>query len=85
MDKIHMTEKAFRIRNCCRFINEPWTSEEIAEIWGLPKKRIEHSEESGRRKLYRSSLAKLGDPGNWAACRQRQGVRSGKSSKRVDQ
>jgi hypothetical protein len=56
-DKIRMTEKAFRIRNCCRCINEPWTSEEIAEVWGLPKKAVKHSEESGKRKLReRSSI-----------------------------
>jgi len=54
VDKIRMTEKAFRIRNCCRFIKEPWTSEEIAEVWGLPKRRIEHSEESGKRKIHQS-------------------------------
>ncbi len=51
-DKIQMTEKAFRIRNCCRFISEPWTSEEIAEVWGLPKKRVDQTEESGRKKLH---------------------------------
>jgi hypothetical protein len=54
-EKIRMTEKAFRIRNCCRCIKEPWSSEEIAEVWGLPKKKIEQSEESGKRKMHRKS------------------------------
>ena len=55
MDKIRMTEKTLRIKNCCCLIHEPWTSEEIAEVWGLPKKRVEQSEESGKRKLHRRS------------------------------
>ena len=59
--KIRMTEKAFRIRNCCRFIKEPWTSDEIAEVWGLPKKRVERSEESGKRKLNRRSYIRPRD------------------------
>jgi hypothetical protein len=61
MDRIHMTGKALRIRNCARFINEPWTPEEIAEIWGVSKKKIEESEKSGRRKLSRRSHFKAGD------------------------
>ena len=60
-DKIRTTEKAFRIRNCCRFIKEPWTSEEIAEVWGLPKKKIEQSEESGKRKLHMRSYIRPRD------------------------
>ncbi len=35
--KIHVTAKARQIRNCCRLIHEPWTSEEIAEAWGLKR------------------------------------------------
>ena len=69
-DNIRMTQKAFRIRNCCRFIKEPWTSEEIAEVWGLPKKKIEQSEESGKRKLHRRSYVKLRDLPNREECRQ---------------
>jgi len=45
MNKIRTTEKTFRIRNCCCLIHEPWTSEEIAEAWGLPKRKMEESEE----------------------------------------
>ena len=70
-DKIRMTEKAFRIRNCCRFIREPWTSEEIAEVWGLPKKRVEHSEESGKRKLHRRSHINPRDLLHREECQQR--------------
>ncbi len=55
MDRIQMTEKALQIRNCCRFIGEPWTSEEIAEIWGLTRKEVKRSEQSASRKLHRRS------------------------------
>jgi len=40
MDKIRLTEKALRIRNCCRLIHEPLTSEEIAEAWGLGRETV---------------------------------------------
>ena len=40
MDRIDIVGKALRMRNCCRFISEPWTSEEIAESWELKKKEV---------------------------------------------
>ena len=40
MHKIHLTEKALQIRNCCRLIHESWTSEEIAEAWGLATETV---------------------------------------------
>ena len=55
---VHMTEKALRIRNCCRLICEPWTSEEIAEAWGLRRRTVERSEESAWRKLRKKSYGK---------------------------
>ena len=55
MRRIHMTEKAFQIRNCCRLIREPWTSDEIAEVWGLTKKKVKQCEKSAWRKIHRRS------------------------------
>ena len=56
--RIHITEKAIRIRNCCRLIREPWTSEEIAEAWGLRRRTVERSEELAWRKLKKKSHGK---------------------------
>jgi len=56
--RVHMTDKAIRIRNCCRLICEPWTSEEIAEAWGLRRRTVERSEESAWRKLRKKSYGK---------------------------
>jgi transcription initiation factor TFIIIB Brf1 subunit/transcription initiation factor TFIIB len=53
-----MTDKALRIRNCCRLIREPWTSEEIAEAWGLRRRTVERSEESAWRKLRKKNYGK---------------------------
>jgi len=49
--KIHMTDKALAIGNCCCLIDEPWTSDEIGDIWGMTKKRIRQSEEIAWRKV----------------------------------
>ena len=43
-DRIHMTEKALEISNCCRLIRKPWTEEEIEGAWGLSKVEIKRSE-----------------------------------------
>ena len=53
MDNIQITDKALRIKNCCRLICEPWACEEIATVWGLTKERVKRFEESARRKLQR--------------------------------
>jgi len=39
-------------------IREPWTSEEIAEAWGLRRRTVERSEESAWRKLRKKSYGK---------------------------
>ena len=52
-ERIRMTEKALEIRNCCCLIKRPWTSEEIAEAWGLAKESINQSETAAWRKLKR--------------------------------
>ena len=50
-DKIQMTKKALEIRNCCRLIIHPWTTEEISDAWGLTEKAIRHSGEQAFNKL----------------------------------
>ncbi len=56
--RVRITDKALRIRNCCCLITEPWTSEEIAEAWGLERGTIGRLEELARRKLRNRSFAK---------------------------
>jgi len=58
VDKIHMTEKTFRIRNCCCLIHEPWTPEEIAAAWGLTTKGIRQAEGLAWRKVQRKRYFK---------------------------
>jgi DNA-directed RNA polymerase sigma subunit (sigma70/sigma32) len=55
LDKIHMTDKALAIGNCCCLIEEPWTPEEIGDIWGLTKKRIRQREGIAWRKVQKES------------------------------
>jgi len=55
LNKIHMTDKALAIGNCCCLIDEPWTPEEIGHIWGLTKKRIRQCEEIAWRKMQKES------------------------------
>jgi len=55
LDKIHMTDKALAVGNCCCLIDEPWTPEEIGDIWGLTKKRIRQCEEIAWRKVQKES------------------------------
>jgi DNA-directed RNA polymerase sigma subunit (sigma70/sigma32) len=56
LDKIHMTHKALAIGNCCCLIDEPWTPEEIGDIWGLTKKRIRRCEGIAWRKVQKKGL-----------------------------
>ena len=58
MQRIHMTRKALQIRNCCRLIREPWTSDEIAAAWGLTTKGIRQCEGSAWRKVQRKRYVK---------------------------
>ena len=39
-ENFKITNKALEIGNCCCLINEPWTAEEIREVWGLTMERI---------------------------------------------
>ena len=58
LGKIHMTPKALDIGNCCCLINEPWTPEEIGDIWGLTKKRIRQCEGIAWKKLQKEGRSK---------------------------
>ena len=51
--RIRMTGKAIEIRNCCRLIMYPWTSDEISNAWGLIKEQVRRSEEKALKKLRR--------------------------------
>ena len=52
LNKIHITNKAFGIRNCCCLVNESWTPKEIGDIWGLTRKRIKQCEAMAWKKIY---------------------------------
>jgi DNA-directed RNA polymerase sigma subunit (sigma70/sigma32) len=58
LDKIHMTHKALAIGNCCCLIDEPWTPEEIGDIWGLTRKRIRQWEIIAWGKVRKEGLSK---------------------------
>lgn len=55
LNKIHMTDKALTIGNCCCLIDEPWTPEEIGDIWGLTTKRVRQCEEIAWDKMQKES------------------------------
>jgi DNA-directed RNA polymerase sigma subunit (sigma70/sigma32) len=55
LNRIHMTDKALAIGNCCCLIDEPWTPEEIGNIWGLTRKRIRQCEEIAWNKMQKES------------------------------
>ena len=58
LDKIHMTQKAVEIGNCCCLIDKPWTPEEIGDIWGFTKMRIRQCEGPAGRKVQKEGLSK---------------------------
>ena len=39
-EKFKITNRALEIGNCCCLIKEPWTAEEIGEVWGLTMEKI---------------------------------------------
>ena len=39
-ENFKITNRALEIRNCCCLINEPWSAEEIREVWGLTIENI---------------------------------------------
>jgi hypothetical protein len=38
--KLKITNRSLEIGNCCCLIKEPWTAEEIGEVWGLTMEKI---------------------------------------------
>lgn len=59
LNKIQITDKALEIRNCCCLIDEPWTKEEIGDVWGLTRKRIEQCEIVAWKKVQKKYPSKL--------------------------
>jgi DNA-directed RNA polymerase sigma subunit (sigma70/sigma32) len=59
LNKIQITDKALEIRNCCCLIHEPWTKDEIGDIWGLTRKRVEQCETVAWEKLQKERRFKL--------------------------
>ena len=57
-DKIKMTVKALEIGNDCSLIKEPWTPEEIGDVWGLTSKRIMQCEAAAWRKVKKENGGK---------------------------
>jgi hypothetical protein len=55
LNKIHITDKALEIRNCCCLINEPWTVEEIGEVWGLTMEKIMRCEGMAWEKIHKKN------------------------------
>lgn len=55
LDKIHITDKALEIGNCCCLVNEPWTAGEIANAWGMTEQRVKQSEALAWRKVQRQN------------------------------
>jgi len=43
-ENLKITDRALEIGNCCCLINEPWSAEEIGDVWGLTIENIIHSE-----------------------------------------
>ena len=39
-ENFKITDKALEIGNCCCLINEPWSAQEIREVWGLTIENI---------------------------------------------
>ena len=50
-ENFKITNKALEIGNCCCLINEPWTAEEIREVWGLTMEKIMRCEEMAWEKI----------------------------------
>ena len=54
-DKIQMTDRALEIGNCCCLINEPWSAEEIGDVWGLTIENIIRCERMAWGKIYKKN------------------------------
>jgi hypothetical protein len=54
-EKVKITNRSLEIGNCCCLINEPWTAEEIREVWGLTMKRIMRYEGKAWEKIHKKN------------------------------
>ena len=54
-EKVKITNKALEIGNCCCLISEPWTPEEIGDVWGIPSKRIMQCEAAAWKKVQKEN------------------------------
>jgi len=46
-----ITDRSLEIGNCCCLINEPWSAEEIREVWGLTIESIMRCERTAWGKI----------------------------------
>jgi hypothetical protein len=54
-EKFKITNKSLEIGNCCCLINEPWTAEEIREVWGLTMEKIMRCEGMAWEKIHKKN------------------------------
>jgi len=54
-DKFKITNRSLEIGNCCCLIKEPWTAEEIGEVWGLTMGRIMQCEGMAWEKIHKKN------------------------------
>jgi hypothetical protein len=50
-ENFKITNRALEIGNCCCLINEPWSTEEIREVWGLTIENVIRCEEMAWKKI----------------------------------
>ena len=49
--KCRITDRSLEIKNCCCLIKEPWTPQEIREVWGLTIENIMQCEGTAWEKI----------------------------------
>jgi hypothetical protein len=54
-EKFKITNRSLEIGNCCCLINEPWTAEEIGEVWGLTMEKIMWCEGMAWEKIHKKN------------------------------
>ena len=54
-EKFKITNRSLERGNCCCLINEPWTAEEIREVWGLTMEKIMRCEGMEWEKIHKKN------------------------------
>ena len=54
-ENFKITDRALEIGNCCCLINEPWSAEEIREVWGLTIENIMWCEGMAWEKIHKKN------------------------------